>query len=178
MSGSGGDGAGGGAGGFDLSSLLGKSGTGASQFAMPGGDASQFTMPGGAQGNYQGVSMMPAALGGVQGVADAQDYSKMLQDASGMSAANYAQLAAAAGGGNLQAPGGPQAPQGMAGARGGGGGAQQTFTPQLLSQLLTQAPTQGTANITGGVNTGAAMSQPVQNLLKLLQTGNAGFALK
>jgi hypothetical protein len=59
----------------------------ASQFSADGSTPSQFTMPGGGIPNPQpdvsgnaGVSMLPATLGGVNGMQDAQDWTKQVKD--------------------------------------------------------------------------------------------------
>jgi hypothetical protein len=103
------------------------------------GAASQFTMPGGQQANYQGVSMMPATLGGVQGVQDAQDWTQAMKDAGG--GPNWGAMAGAAGKNEMGQNDPRQAP---AGARPGSGQAMN-FVPQQMS--LVQQPLAGmTAN--------------------------------
>ncbi|HEY2250953.1 MAG TPA: hypothetical protein VGH74_07815 [Planctomycetaceae bacterium] len=106
----------------------------ASPFTSDGGAASQFTMPGGQQANYQGVQMQPAALGGIQGVQDAQDWTQAMKDAGG--GPNWGALAGAAGktgGLDQQTP--PHAP---AGAR-PGSGQPINFVPQQTSMMAQPA---------------------------------------
>lgn len=166
--------------GAGLQSLLSKfqNSPQAASFSADGSAPSQFTMPGGGIPQYQGTAMMPATLGGAAGVQDAQDYSQMVQDQSGMSAANMAQLAQklGAGAGNLSAGdagGGGGAGGGM--RAGGGGGGAQNFTPTQLQGTPT-LPGQGNINLAGAAN--ASPSASVQNLLQLLKLGNTGFSLK
>jgi hypothetical protein len=181
MSGTGSDAGGGGVSGVGLQSLLDKfsnSPAGASQFSADGSTPSQFTMPGGGIPQYQGAQMMPATLGGAQGVQDAQDWTQAVnQYGGGMTGANYAQIAQglAGAGGNLKAPETPQPPRG--GAAGGGmrNQAQANYLPaQIPLGLAGGAPQQGTMNLAGAA-TQANPTGSVQNLLKLLQMGNKGF---
>lgn len=118
----------------------------ASPFTSDGGTASQFTMPGGQQANYQGVDMMPATLGGVQGVQDAQDWTQAMQDAGG--GPNWGAMAGAAG--KMGDMGQPNAPQAPAGARGGGGGQPINFVPQQVS--MQAAPLAGMTPTTSQQN--------------------------
>jgi hypothetical protein len=156
----------------------GSSGAGASQFSADGSAPSQFTMPGGQIPQYQGAAMMPATLGGAQGVQDAQNWTQAVQDQSGMSAANIQQLMQGLGGtaGALQAP---QQQQQMArapaGARAGSGQAQN-FTPTQL-QTMPTGPTQGTTNLQSPVGASTGQTQAVQNLMQLLKLGNSGFQI-
>jgi hypothetical protein len=160
-----------------LSKFTGGSGGQASQFSADGSAPSQFTMPGGGPAQYQGTSMLPATLGGVQGVADAQNFTQQLQDASGMSAANIQQMLQGLGtAGQLQAPQTQQqTPRAPAGAR-AGGGQQPNFVPQQLTGL-PGAPTQGTVNLQNPVNATVGPTQAVQNLMQLLKLGNTGFTI-
>jgi hypothetical protein len=144
----------------------------ASQFSADGSAPSQFTMPGGGIPQYQGTQMLPATLGGVQGVADAQDWTKAVQNAG--SGIDWQAMAKAAGGtgGQLQAGQDQQTPHAMAGAH--AGGQQAAYMPQQLQGMPTM-PTQGAVNLQNPVNATLGPTQSVQNLMQLLKLGNAGF---
>lgn len=138
---------------------LGGGGLDPSKFSMDGSTPSQFTMPGGAMPDYQGVQMMPAALGGVQGVQDAQDWTQAIKDSR--EGPNWAGLA------GLKAPDTPAPLRG--GASAGRGGAVD-FNPQQLN-MQTQA-------VGSMPNPGASPGSLQGNLLQLLAQGNKGFALR
>lgn len=113
----------------------------ASPFTSDGGTASQFTMPGGQQANYQGVEMMPATLGGVQGVQDAQDWTQAMKDAGG--GPNWGAMAGAAG--KLGDMGQQEPRAAPAGAR-GGSGQPINFVPQQVSMMAAPAGTTPTTS--------------------------------
>ena len=144
----------------------------ASQFSADGSAPSQFTMPGGGIPQFQGTQMLPATLGGAQGVADAQDWTKAVQAAGG--SPDWSKLAGA--GAALQAgQQQQQMPRAPAGAR-AGGGQQQDFVPQQLTGQPGM-PTQGTVNLQNPVNATVGPTQSVQNLMALLKLGNSGFKI-
>lgn len=135
-----------------------------SKFTLDGSQASQFTMPGGQMPNYQGTQMMPATLGGVQGVQDAQDWTKAIADSGNGLQSLLQGLGAGASG--LQMPQtGENVAQAPAGARSGGSAQSANFTPSQLSML-----SQASGAMSGG--------QSMQNLLQLLQMGNKGFNIR
>jgi len=143
-----------------LADRFGSSGPQAAPVASPftmdeGGTASKFTMPGGQQANYQGVEMMPATLGGVQGVQDAQDWTQAMKDAGG--GPNWGAMAGAAGKTDMGQNDPRQAP---AGAR-GGSGQPINFVPQQLSMQAQPL---------------AGMTAPAgqQNLLQMLASQKFG----
>jgi hypothetical protein len=150
-----------------------QSGGQASQFSADGSAPSQFTMPGGGIPQFQGTQMLPATLGGVQGVADAQDWTKAVQNAG--SGPDWSKLAGV--GAALQQPGQQaQTPRAPAGARGGSGQAV-SFTPQQMQGTPT-GPTQGMVNLQNPVNATVGPTQSVQNLMQLLKLGNTGFTTR
>jgi hypothetical protein len=163
-----------------LSKITGSGSTtpGASQFSADGSTPSQFTMPGGQIPQYQGAAMMPATLGGAQGVQDAQNWTQAVQDQSGMTAANVQQMLQKLGtAGNLAAP--QQNQQQMARAPAGAhaaSGQAQNFTPTQL-QTMPTGPTQGTTNLQSPVGASTGQTQAVQNLMQLLKLGNSGFQI-
>jgi hypothetical protein len=178
---SGSDAASGGAGGSGLAGLLSKFGGGAqdataSQFSADGSTPSQFTMPGGNIPQYQGTQMLPATLGGVQGLQDAQNWTQAVQQQGGMTNANWQQLAqgGAAGAGNLQIPQTPQMQRAPAGARAASGQAMN-FTPTQIPLGSPAMNAQGTVNLASPVGATLGPTQSVQNLMRLLQMGNKGF---
>lgn len=132
-------------------------GLGASQFSADGSAASQFTMPGGQVANYQGVQALPATLGGVNGVQDAQDWTQAIKDSG--PGVDWSKLAGAGAGlGEQAAP--PHAP-GV--GRGGGGGAVD-FNPAYLN-AMPAAP-------------GQAPQANVDSLMKMILGANKGYAIK
>lgn len=142
---------------------LGQGSGGPSQFSMDGSAPSQFTMPDGSQGNFQGTQMLPAVLGGVQGVQDAQDWTKAMQAAGGGLTDVLGALGGAAG--QLQAPEAQQMGMGGGGGARGGGGQAVDFNPSQISMMGQSA-----GQMQGG--------QGMQNLLQLLQMGNKGFNIR
>ena len=136
--------------------------TGASQFSLDGSTPSQFTMPGGGIPQYQGTQMMPATLGGVQGVQDAQDWTEAVNNSG--SGVDWNAIGAAAG--KLDQPETPGAPRGGAG---GGRGGSVDFNPQQLNMQAQAA---------GAMPQGQGAGTLQTNLLQLLAQGNKGFALR
>lgn len=129
--------------------------SGAPQFSMDGSTPSQFTMPGGQAANYQGVQALPATLGGVNGVQDAQDWTQAIKDSA--PGVDWSKLAGAGAGlGEQASPGRAPAP------RGGGGGAVN-FNPAYLNAMP---------------QVGQAPQANVNSLMQMILGANKGYSIK